>query len=96
MSRFQRIGFILFLIGVSLILAGVILLMMASLVSDNTASTGGIIIVGPIPIIIGSGRHGPSLILLAAVFTVFCLVSFLLMRRRVESTENDITRNLHY
>lgn len=86
----------LFLVGFSLIFAGVILLVVSSFISDNTASTGGIIIVGPIPIIIGSGRHGPFLILLAVVLTVFCLVLFFLMHRQVESTENNTAKNLHY
>ncbi len=38
--------------------------------------------IGPIPIILGSGPYSVGLIALAAVLTIAGLVSFLLLRRR--------------
>jgi len=41
------------------------------------------VLIGPIPVILGSGPESTWMILLAAVITVIALVAFLLTRRRM-------------
>ena len=81
MSRSQNVGFKLLLAGFVLILSGVTLIVASSLLEGGSVSTGVIIFIGPIPIIIGTGVHSVLAIFLAAVFTILCLIVFFLMRR---------------
>jgi len=81
MLRSQALGFKLLLAGFLLILSGVILVVASSLLGNGSVSTGVIIFVGPIPIIIGTGVNALLAILLAAVFTILCLIVFFLVRR---------------
>lgn len=55
MTVFKSTGLKLFLVGFFLIFMGIILVIASSFDSDNNVSTGIIILVGPIPIIIGQG-----------------------------------------
>jgi len=82
MSRIWAIGFKLFLTGVFLIFTGVVLMMASYFVSGDNVSTGVIIIVGPIPIVVGAGPHAFSVVFLAVVLTIFCLILFFFMRRQ--------------
>lgn len=82
MAVSQSIGFKLFLIGLFLIFMGIILIIASSFASDNNVSTGIIILVGPIPIIIGTGPHAFFTIFLAAVLTVLCLILFFFIRHK--------------
>jgi len=59
----------------------VILVVASSLLGNGSVSTGVIIFVGPIPIIIGTGVNALLAILLAAVFTILCLIVCFLVRR---------------
>jgi len=81
MLRSQALGFKLLLAGFLLILSGVILVVASSLLGNGSVSTGVIIFVGPIPIIIGTGVNALLAILLAAVFTILCLIVCFLVRR---------------
>jgi uncharacterized protein (TIGR00304 family) len=62
-----------------------VLMMIASFTQGHgTTSGGGVILIGPIPIILGSGPESSWLILLAAI-TVIALVASLLARRKMRS-----------
>lgn len=61
-----------------------ILMMIASFSEGRGSASGGaIVLIGPIPVILGSGPESTWMILLAAVITVIALVAFLLTRRRM-------------
>lgn len=64
--------------GFLMVFAGVILLILAGLTSNGQPDFGGIIIIGPIPILIGYGQNAPWLIVFAAVLTLVCLLFFVL------------------
>ncbi len=65
----------LFVLGFVLIFVGTIFLIVSSLVFDNIQATTGIVIfVGPIPIILGSGPHSILAILLATILTILGVV----------------------
>jgi len=87
MDMFRSNRFKLLLIGVFLMLVGVILMMAAFFVSDSDISTGTIIIIGPIPIILGSGPHAFFAIFLAVVLTILCLILFFFMRHLAKQTK---------
>jgi uncharacterized membrane protein len=73
----------LFLIGFMLIFIGMILLIAYSAMYGNTQlSIGAIVIIGPLPIILGAGPYSFFAILLAAILMVLAIVFFLLMRKR--------------
>lgn len=72
----------LFLLGFALVFVGMIFLIASSILSGNVETTTGIIIfVGPIPIILGSGPYSIFAILLATILAVLGVVFFLLLRK---------------
>ncbi|MGQ9566344.1 MAG: TIGR00304 family membrane protein [Candidatus Bathyarchaeales archaeon] len=72
----------LFLYGFILIFVGTALILIANIFTENHASTGGVIIIGPIPIIFGSGEDFWFAIFVGIVFTVVSVVLYFLLRRR--------------
>ncbi len=72
----------LFLLGFALIFVGMIFLIASSILYGNVQTTTGIVIlVGPIPIILGSGPYSIFTILLATILTILGIVFFLLLRK---------------
>jgi LPXTG-motif cell wall-anchored protein len=68
----------------AMVFIGMILMMIASFTQGHGSTSGGaIILVGPIPIILGSGPESTWMILLAAMITVIALAAFLLTRRKM-------------
>lgn len=67
----------------ALVLVGVILMIVASMTQGQGAMSGGaVILIGPIPIILGGGSQSGWLILLGAIITVVAFAAFLLARRK--------------
>jgi uncharacterized membrane protein len=73
---------VLFVVGFFIAFLGIIILAVAALVPGGSASYGGVIFVGPIPIVFGAGPQATWLILFAIVLAVLTVVIFVLMRRR--------------
>lgn len=72
----------LFLLGFVLIFLGMIFLMASSVLSGDVQTTTGIVIfIGPIPIMLGTGPYSIFAVLLAAILTVLGVVFFFLMRK---------------
>jgi len=66
-----------------MVLVGMILIVAASFTQSHGAMSGGtVILIGPIPIILGSGPESSWLILLGAIMTVVAVMAFLLTRRK--------------
>ena len=76
--------FKLLTMGFFLVFIGMILVAVSFVFSGGTASFGGIVFVGPLPIIIGAGPNYLFAIILAFFLTVFGLVAFILLRKRVQ------------
>jgi len=81
-SNSSQFVFKLLLLGVSLISLGVILIVIASVFSDGSVNLGGIIVIGPIPIIFGAGENAWPMILIATILAIACLILFLLLGRQ--------------
>jgi uncharacterized membrane protein len=75
---------VLFIMGIFIIFLGVVILMAASLLSGSgSASFGGFIFIGPIPIVIGAGPEAPWLTTMAIILAVIGTVMFLIMCRKM-------------
>ena len=66
------------LVGFAIIFAGFLVVLGASLGSGGSTSTGGFILIGPIPIVFGSGPGSGMLAAVALVITVATVVLYLL------------------
>jgi uncharacterized membrane protein len=76
----------IFLASFGLVLIGMVVMMIASFTQGRgTTSGGAVILIGPIPIVLGSGPESAWLIVLAAVITAIALVASLLARRKMGS-----------
>jgi uncharacterized membrane protein len=69
------------LLGIILVFAGIAVLVFASLVFGGS-SVGGVILIGPIPIVFGAGPDAAWLIAISIILTVVSVVLFLIMNRR--------------
>ncbi len=71
-----------FLAGFILIFIGMLILMIAGLMGGISQSFGLVVFVGPIPIILGSGKYSLLAILLALILTVLGIIMFIFLRKQ--------------
>jgi uncharacterized membrane protein len=97
MSDLERIGkgegnkandsqkfLILFLIEFVMIFVGIIILVIAASFYGGTATNfGGVVFIGPFPIVIGVGPDADLMFLFATILAVLTIIMFLIMRRKV-------------
>lgn len=70
----------------AMVVIGMILMALASFTQGRgDTSLGGVILIGPIPIVLGGGPESTWLVLLGAVITVVALFSFLLLRKKMHA-----------
>lgn len=75
--------FILFLAGLFTALAGLLILITATaLYGGCSANFGGVIFIGPIPIVVGIGSDPIWTVLLAVILTVLSAILFLVPHRK--------------
>jgi uncharacterized protein (TIGR00304 family) len=73
----------LLIVGFILMLVGVIVLIAAAVTQGNMdISGGGIVFIGPIPIIFGAGPNAFLAVLLAAVLTIIGFLMFFWLRKK--------------
>jgi len=73
--------------GFTVILIGVILVAFASMLGGNSSSVGGIIFIGPFPIVFGAGPNAPWLIAIGVILAFIIFVLLFVMRRRIGRAE---------
>ena len=88
-SVFQKC-FLLFIIGFFLIFVGIIILMVAAVLSDGSANFGAFIFIGPFPIVMGAGPEAPWMILFAIILAVLSIIMFLVLRRERKKSESSV------
>jgi uncharacterized membrane protein len=76
----RLLGFLL--LGIALVFVGIAVLVVASLVLGGSGSVGGVILIGPIPIVFGAGPDAGWLIVVSIILTIVSLVLFLVLNRR--------------
>jgi uncharacterized membrane protein len=74
--------FTLLLLGIGLVFAGIVVFIVASVFLGGSGSVGGVILIGPIPIVFGAGPDAGWLIAVGAVLSVISIVLFLVLNRR--------------
>jgi uncharacterized membrane protein len=71
-------------VAFAMIVIGMLLFAAGSITGSNSGLSGGaVILVGPIPIIVGTGPYSFEMIVVATALTVLSLGFFLLVRRKV-------------
>jgi uncharacterized membrane protein len=73
------------ILGVLLVVAGVALVA-CGVAGQGNASAGGFILVGPFPIVFGTGSNGGKLALLSVLLGVLMIVLLLVMALRLRRT----------
>lgn len=73
----------LFFIAFAVIFIGMMLMTFGSISNLGNVSGGAIILIGPIPIVLGTGPYSLVLVALALVLTVFALAFYLVLRRKL-------------
>lgn len=76
----RLLGFLL--LGITLVFVGIAVLVVASIVLGGSGSVGGVILIGPIPIVFGAGSDAGWLIAVSLILTVISIIFFLVMNRR--------------
>ena len=76
----RLLGFLL--LGIALVFVGIAVLVVASLVLGGSGSVGGVILIGPIPIVFGAGPDAGWLIAVSIILTVVSVVLFLVLNRQ--------------
>jgi len=71
----------LILIGVALVFVGVGVIIFASVLLGG-GNVGGVIFLGPIPIVFGNTPDMPWLILIGIAITVISVIAFIIINRR--------------
>lgn len=82
-SRFQNF-LILFIIGFSIIFAGIIILIVAAVLSGGSIDFGVFIFIGPFPIVVGTGPEATWMVLFAIILAVLSIIMFLILRREMK------------
>lgn len=70
--------------GFVLILAGFVLVFLGS-IGGTSISTGGFVMIGPVPIVFGSGTNGSIVAVLAVCMGLLMLFWFVLLARRTRA-----------
>jgi uncharacterized membrane protein len=73
---------LLFLAAFAAIFIGALLIVLGSMSNVGNVSGGAVILIGPIPIILGGGPYSIELVGLAVVLTIVAVILFLVVRRR--------------
>jgi uncharacterized membrane protein len=76
----RLLGFLL--LGIALVFVGIAVIVVVYMVLGGSGSVGGIILVGPIPIVFGAGPDAGWLIVISIIMTAVSVISFLILNRR--------------
>ncbi len=72
--------FLLFVLGVFMIFVGIVIVV-AAMIYGGQSSFGGVIFIGPFPIVIGAGPNATWLVLVSLVIAALSIVVSLILRR---------------
>lgn len=80
-SIFRRF-LLLFITGFFIVFAGIIILMVAAVLSGDSVSFGVLIFIGPFPIVVGAGPEATWMVLFAIILAVLGVIVFLMLRKK--------------
>ncbi len=73
-------GFII--LGFLMVFVGIIIFVVAAMLSGGSGSVGGVVFIGPIPIVFGAGPDSNWLIIISIILAVVTLGLFVIFTRR--------------
>ncbi len=76
----------LLMLGITLVTVGIAVIVIAAVLLSGVGSVGGVILIGPFPIVFGSGPEAGWLIAVGAALTVISVVVFIVLNRRDRGT----------
>jgi uncharacterized membrane protein len=77
---FLILGFVLVFVGIIVVSVAVVFY------GGGSANFGGVIFIGPFPIVIGAGPDAALMILLGIILAVLSVIMFLVMSRRIKGS----------
>jgi uncharacterized protein (TIGR00304 family) len=81
--------FIILIIGFAMTIVGLMLVVAATSFSQGDSSSfGGVIFIGPIPIVFGAGPEAHWLILFAIILAVLSVIMLLTLRRKSDGMKD--------
>jgi len=75
--------FILLILGLVFLTVGVIIVLATAVFNSGSTSFGGVIFIGPFPIVFGAGPDAAWLIAIGTVLAILSIIVFMIMRRRM-------------
>lgn len=82
----------LLLAGFFVILVGIIILIIAAVLDGgDSTSLGAIVIIGPIPLVIGTGPDTRWMILFAVILTATTIIMFLKYRKEPKTSNGQVS-----
>ncbi len=79
-----------FLLGSLLIFAGMVIIMIATVLYGLPDSLGLIVFIGPIPIVLGAGEYSFWSVILAIILTVLAIAFFIILgKEQISETEKS-------
>jgi uncharacterized membrane protein len=75
--------FILLILGFVFLTVGVIIVLATAVFNSGSTSFGGVIFIGPFPIVFGAGPDAAWLIAIGIAIAVLSIIVFIMMRRRM-------------
>lgn len=72
----------LLFLGFAIVIIGIIILAVGAALGNGSTSVGGVIFIGPFPIVFGAGPNAAWLIVISIVLAVVSIILFMLFRRR--------------
>ena len=82
----RLLGFLL--LGIASVFIGILIIVVVSVFLGGSGSVGGIILIGPIPIVFGAGPDVGWLIVISIILTAISVISFLIMNKRQRRYNN--------
>jgi len=75
---------VLLLFGISLITIGIAVIVLVSIILGESGSVGGIILIGPIPIVFGAGQDAWLLIAIGIIITIISVILFWIFNKKLK------------
>jgi uncharacterized membrane protein len=81
--------FLLLMLGFALVIVGIAVILVTSIPYEGgSVSAGGVIFIGPFPIVFGAGPDVTWLVLFSIILAVLSVVVFLVMNKRLRRFED--------
>lgn len=85
-SNMSQKFLVLFIIGFFITFVGIIILIVAAVLSNGSTNFGALIFIGPFPIVVGAGPQATWMVLFAIILAILSIIMFLISRKEIKKT----------